>query len=309
MYEVPDQTGQYAVVTGANSGTGKEAARRLAAAGAHVVLAVRTVAKGEAARAEILARHPGALLDVRRIDLADLGSVAEFADALIADGVPLDLLVNNAGVMIPPERMLTADGFELQFGTNFLGPFALTLRLLPLLLAAPAPRVATMSSGMANFGRIEFDDLQWQRQYRRVRAYAQSKLADLMMGRRLAAIAAERGWPLLSTIAHPGITRTNLQTAGPSLGRDRPSAVDRMLLRLDLTPSQDVEQGTEPLLVAAVSPDAVQGAYYGPSRWFEMVGPTKRARIPRRALDDNSGARLWATAEQLTGVSLSTVAA
>jgi NAD(P)-dependent dehydrogenase (short-subunit alcohol dehydrogenase family) len=309
MYEVPDQSGKYFVVTGANSGTGKEAARRLAAAGARVVMAVRTPAKGEAARAEILARHPGAQLEVRRLDLADLGSVRAFADELIADGVPLDVLVNNAGVMIPPERMLTADGFELQLGTNFLGPFALTVRLLPLLLAAPAPRVATMSSGMANFGRIQFDDLQWQLRYRRVRAYSQSKLADLIMGRRLAAIAAERGWPLLSTIAHPGITRTNLQTAGPSLGRDRPSAVDRLMARLDLTPTQDVEQGTEPLLVAAVSPDAESGAYYGPSRWLESVGPTKLARIPRRALDEDVATRLWTTAEELTGVTLPAVLA
>ena len=130
-----------AVVTGANSGTGQEAARRLAAAGAHVVHGRPHVAKGEAARAEILAAHPGAQLEVRRIDLADLASVREFADGLLADGTPLDLLVNNAGVMAPPTRMTTADGFELQFGSNFLGPFALTLRLLPLLLAAPAPRV------------------------------------------------------------------------------------------------------------------------------------------------------------------------
>ena len=147
MYVVPDQTGKLAVVTGANSGTGKETAKRLAAAGARVVLAVRTVAKGEAARDEILAAHPDAQLEVRRIDLADLASVEEFAAGMIADGTPIDLLVNNAGVMTPPSRITTKDGFELQFGSNFLGPFAMTLRLLPLLLAAPAPRVATMSSG------------------------------------------------------------------------------------------------------------------------------------------------------------------
>ena len=139
MYTVPDQTGKLIVVTGANSGTGQEAARRLAGAGARVVLAVRTVAKGERAKAGILARQPGAQLEVRRIDLADLASVQEFADGLIADGTPVDVLVNNAGVMAPPARMTTADGFELQFGSNFLGPFALTMRLLPLVLAAPAP--------------------------------------------------------------------------------------------------------------------------------------------------------------------------
>ena len=224
MYVVPDQGGKVAVVTGANSGTGKEATRRLAAAGARVVMAVRTPEKGEQARSEILARHPGAQLEVRRIDLADLASVREFADGLAADGTPLDLLINNAGVMAPPTRFTTADGFELQFGSNFLGPFALTVRLLPLVLAAPAPRVVTMSSGVASFGRIRFDDLQWERRYRPWAAYAQSKLADLMMTRQLAAVAAERGWNLLSTGAHPGYTRTNLQTAGASLGRGQADA-------------------------------------------------------------------------------------
>src|SRR5271166_691681 len=179
MYAVPDQEGKIVVVTGANSGTGKEATRRLAEAGAHVVMAVRTIAKGEQARDEILARQPGASLEVRRIDLADLGSVKEFADGLIADGTPVDVLINNAGVMAPPARMTTAGGFELQFGSNFLGPFALTMRLLPLVLAAPAPRVVTMSSGVASYGRIRFADLQWEHgRYSPNLSYAQSKLAD-----------------------------------------------------------------------------------------------------------------------------------
>src|SRR6202042_1053297 len=211
MYAVPDQVGKLIVVTGANSGTGKEATRRLAAAGARVVMAVRTVARGEQARDEILARQPDAQLEVRRIDLADLGTVKEFADGLIADGTPVDLLVNNAGVMAPPTRMTTADGFELQFGSNFLGPFALTLQLLPLVLAAPAPRVVTMSSGTASYGRIHFGDLQWERHYSANFSYAQSKLADLMMTLHLAAVAAERDWALMSIAAHPGFTRTNLQ--------------------------------------------------------------------------------------------------
>ena len=219
MYEVPDQAGKLVVVTGANSGTGREATRRLAEAGAHVVMAVRTVAKGEQAREEILATHPGARLEVRRIDLANLASVAEFADGLIADGTPVDLLINNAGVMAPPTRMTTADGFELQFGSNFLGPFALTMRLLPLVLAAQAPRVVTMSSGLASYGRIRFDDLQWRRGYRPNLAYAQSKLADLMLTLHLADLATRNGWNLMSNAAHPGFTRTNLQTAGASLGR------------------------------------------------------------------------------------------
>jgi NAD(P)-dependent dehydrogenase (short-subunit alcohol dehydrogenase family) len=306
MYEVPDQTGKLAVITGANSGTGKEAAKRLAAAGAHVIMAVRTVAKGEAARAEILASHPSARLEVRRVDLADLTSVQEFADGLVADGTPLDLLLNNAGVMTPPTRMTTADGFELQFGSNYLGPFALTMRLLPLLLAAPAPRVVTMSSGAANIGRINFDDLQWERRYRAVGSYAQSKLADLHLARTLASIATERGWHLISNAAHPGFTRTNLQTAGASLGSDKPR---RSLIGSLPVPSQAPEQGTEPMLYAATSPDAVNGGYYGPSRFMELVGPTKPARLNRRMRDTTTAHRLWTVAERLTNTTLPTPAA
>jgi NAD(P)-dependent dehydrogenase (short-subunit alcohol dehydrogenase family) len=304
MYVVPDQTGRLAVVTGANSGTGKEATRRLSAAGARVVMAVRTPAKGEQARAEIVAQHPNAQLEVRRIDLADLVSVRAFADGLIADGTPIDLLVNNAGVMAPPRRMTTADGFELQFGSNFLGPFALTVGLLPLVLAAEAPRVVTMSSGAANYGRIRFDDLQRERRYSPNLAYAQSKLADLMLAQQLAAIAAQRDWNLMSTAAHPGYTRTNLQTAGASLGRGRPSRLHSLMSRIDFLPSQDVEQGAEPLLYAATSPAAVSGGYYGPGGRFGLVGATATVCPPRRALSAASNARLWTEAERLTGVAL-----
>jgi len=302
MYAVPDQAGKLVVVTGANSGTGREATRRLAGAGAHVVMAVRTVAKGERAREEILAAHPGARLEVRRIDLADLASVAEFADGLIADGRPVDVLINNAGVMAPPTRMTTADGFELQFGSNFLGPFALTMRLLPLVLAAPAPRVVTMSSGVASYGRIRFDDLQWQRGYRPNLAYAQSKLADLMMTLHLADLANRNGWNLMSNGAHPGFTRTNLQTAGASLGREAPKRTP--FNSFTILPSQEVGAGTEPMLYAAADPGAVNGGYYGPSQWFGLVGPATTVRPPRRARDAATAARLWTEAERLTGAAL-----
>jgi NAD(P)-dependent dehydrogenase (short-subunit alcohol dehydrogenase family) len=291
MYSVPDQAGKLIVVTGANSGIGKEAARRLGAVGAHVIMAVRTVAKGEQARAEILGRHPDARLEVRRVDLADLASVSEFADGLA--GSPVDVLINNAGVMAPPTRMTTADGFELQFGSNFLGPFALTVRLLPVLLAAAEPRVVTMSSGVASYGRIRFDDLQWERRrYRPNLAYAQSKLADLMLALHLAAIAADRDWNLMSNAAHPGFTRTNLQTAGASLGRDGPKRTP--FNSPGIVPSQRVEPGTEPLLYAATSPGAVSGGYYGPSRWLGLVGPTAAVRIPRSARSAATATRLWA---------------
>lgn len=300
MYQVPPQHGRRVIVTGSNSGTGRETARRLAAAGAEVILAVRTPAKGEEAAAAIRSEIPDARLEVRRIDLADLASVRAFAQSVLDDARPLHTLVNNAGVMAPRRRMETSDGFELQFGSNFLGPFALTALLLPRLLETPGARVATMTSGTANVGRIRFDDLQWtRRRYSPTASYAQSKLADLLLGRRLAAIADERGWPLGSTLAHPGYTRTNLQTAGRNLTRaDELPPIQRTLL-----PSQGVEQGSEPLLFAAADPDAVSGAYYGPSRWG-LVGPTHRAGIPRSGRSDELAARLWDVAEQLTGTAL-----
>ncbi|WP_370948119.1 SDR family oxidoreductase [Amycolatopsis sp. cg5] len=296
MYQVPDQTGRRIVVTGANSGTGKEATKRLADAGAHVIMAVRTPEKGEAARQEILREVPHAKLEVRRVDLADLDSVRAFATELLDEGAPLNVLVNNAGVMMPPRRATTKDGFELQFGSNFLGPFALTNLLLPLLLDSAAPRVATMSSGMANHGRIRIKDLQFAGNYRASAAYAQSKLANLLMATELAKISDERGWDLLSTAAHPGYTRTNLQTAGPNLGREKP----RTAFRGDFTllPSQGVQQGAEPLLFAAADPAAEQGAYYGPRRW--LVGPTVKSALPHTARGVDLGASLWSIAEDLT---------
>jgi NAD(P)-dependent dehydrogenase (short-subunit alcohol dehydrogenase family) len=299
MYTVPDQTGRTFVVTGANSGTGREATRRLAAAGAKVIMAVRTLSKGEQARDEILAEVPGADLEVRRIDLADLASIRAFVQGLEEDAVAVDVLVNNGGVMMPPKRFATADGFELQFGSNFLGPFALTMLLLPRLLESSRPRVTTMSSFVANFGAIRFDDPNWTHGYNPTRAYAQSKLADMVFAERLAGIAQQHGWPLLSTIAHPGFTRTNLQTAGKNLGRtDELPPIQRTII-----PSQGVEQGAEPLLFAAADPAAEQGAYYGPNR-LGLVGPTKKVKLPRAARRAEVPEKLWAMAEELTGTSL-----
>ena len=302
MYDVPDQQGRTFVVTGANSGLGKEAAARLAGAGAHVVLAVRTVAKGQAARDEITRRHPDASLDVRALDLADLGSVRAFVAGLERDGVRPNVLVNNAGVMAVPSRMTTVDGFELQWGTNVLGPFALTNLLLPTLLTADTARVVTMSSATASFGRIDFADLDSSRRYTPSQAYAQSKLANLLLGLRLAEVAAQRGWSLLSTIAHPGYTNTNLQTAGASLGRSTPKRT--LLTSGGFLPAQEVEQGSEPLLFAAADPGAINGAYYGPDGRFGLVGPTTRVAIPRSARGASLARSLWAVAEDLTGTSL-----
>ncbi|XVV17020.1 SDR family oxidoreductase [Actinoplanes sp. CA-131856] len=291
--------GKLAVVTGANSGTGQEAAKALAAAGADVVLAVRTPAKGDQARVDILAAHRGASVEVRRIDLADQSSVRAFADGLLADGRPLDLLLNNAGVMFPPVRHETVDGFELQMGSNFLGPFALTVRLLPLLLAAPAARVVTMTSGMAARGSIDFDDLNWRKSYDPTRAYARSKLADLLMSQHLARLARERGWPLLSIGAHPGNAATNIAASGPTLG-GKPSLLFRVAWKV--TPQHSAAAGAQPLLYAATSPDAVQGGYYGP-RWG-LIGPAAPARPTAKGLDRDVAARLWTAAESLTGVTV-----
>lgn len=303
MDQLPDLTGRHVVVTGSNSGTGKEAARRLAAAGADVVMAVRSTDKGDAARAEILAATPDASVTVRRLDLADLASVRSFAGELLAEGRPIDVLVNNAGVMAPPRRFETVDGFELQLGTNFLGPFALTNLLLPLVLAGDRPRVATMTSGAASFGTIDFADLQWRtRRWSPWRSYAQSKLADSLFGLQLARVATEREWPLLSTLAHPGYTRTNLQVAGASLGRE--GAKPPLYTRISVLPVQEVEQGTEPLLRAIADPTATQGAFYGPGGRFGMGGPATLVTQPRSARKPDLAASLWAVAEKLTGTSL-----
>jgi NAD(P)-dependent dehydrogenase (short-subunit alcohol dehydrogenase family) len=300
MYTVSDQTGKTFVITGSNSGTGKEATKRIAAAGGRVIMAVRTPSKGEDARAEIMRTVPNADLEVRQLDLADLASVRTFAAALLAENTPVDVLINNAGVMAPPKRLTTADGFELQFGSNYLGPFALTNLLLPRILESATPRVTTMSSFVANFGSIHFSDLQWTRRYVPFLAYGQSKLADMLMGQQLARDAFDRGWTLSSTIAHPGYTRTNLQTAGANLGRAQPKQPSNRTIM----PSQTVEHGAEPLLFAATDPSAVSGAYYGPSRLGGLVGPTKRTKSPRSARGADLAASLWTVSEELTGTHL-----
>lgn len=274
-YPVPDQAGRLAVVTGANSGTGKEAARKLAAAGARVILAVRTVSKGEQAGADILTRHPEADVDVRRLDLADLASIREFAAILIAEGRPLDLLLNNAGVMMLPQRHETADGFETQFGTNFLGHFALTLQLLPLLLQARAPRVVTMSSG--NQAPIDFANLNWVHDYDPIAAYGRSKLADLLFSQQLARLASERGWDLLSVGAHPGAASTSIYDNGTQYG-GRPVLALRLAVKI--TPRHSAEAGADPMLYAATAPGVVQGGYYGPR--FGLIGAPAVTTLSRR---------------------------
>ncbi len=289
---VPDLTGRRAVITGANSGLGFGLAGRLAAAGADVVLAVRSAAKGADAAARLGAGT------VRVVDLGSLASIADFAAALESDARPLDILINNAGVMAPPKRQSTVDGFELQFGSNYLGAFALTARLLPLLRSAEHPRVIALSSIIARRGRIDFDDLQSERKYVPYAAYGQSKLADLMFARELQTRSDEAGWGILSAAAHPGGTSTNLQTTGPRGGREYTGFGKWLTGRI----FQPVAQGILPALYAAVSPDAVPGAYYGPDGFFELRGAVTTAHVPRRALSAEDSAHLWDVSVALTGV-------
>jgi NAD(P)-dependent dehydrogenase (short-subunit alcohol dehydrogenase family) len=295
--DVPDLSGRLAIVTGANSGLGFGLSRRLAAAGAEVVMAVRNLEKGQAARHELLDANPGAKLRLERIDLASLDSVAEFATARVVEGRPIDILLNNAGVMMPPKRETTDDGFELQFESNYLGHYALTARLLPLLRAAEAPRVTSLSSFMAYAGRYRWDDLQSEH-YSPVRSYGLSKLAMLAFARELQKRSDANGWGLLSDAAHPGFTRTNLQTSGPRRGRTQrpPREYHRTLFW------QLVETGILPALYAATSPDAAPGAYYGPDGFLGLTGGSHRAREPRAARNAADSARLFDESARLSGV-------
>ncbi|EFV12104.1 SDR family oxidoreductase [Segniliparus rugosus] len=299
---VPDLTGRLAVVTGANSGLGFGIAKRLAEAGAEVLLAVRNQQKGEDAAARIKAENPKARVGLRRLDLASLASVAALGEQLNAEARPIHILVNNAGVMTPPRREVTEDGFELQFGSNYLGHFALTGHLLPLLRAAENPRVTTMSSDAARYGKLDFDDLQSERRYRSLAAYGASKLADLVFARELDRRSRAEGWGIVSNAAHPGATKTNLQTAGPNYGSDKPNLFGRMSQLL--TPLfQEIDEGAQAALYAATSPEATGGAYYGPVGFMGMIGGgAKLAREPKQANDEAAARRLWTVSEQLTGV-------
>jgi NAD(P)-dependent dehydrogenase (short-subunit alcohol dehydrogenase family) len=303
---VPDLSGRLAVVTGSNSGLGFGLARRLSAAGADVVMAIRNRAKGEAAIDEIRATVPNAKLTIKPLDLSSLAGVAALGEELDADGRPIDILVNNAGVMTPPQRDTTTDGFELQFGSNHLGHFALTAHLLPLLRAADQARVVSLSSLAARRGRIHFDDPQFEKSYTPMQAYGQSKLAVLMFARELDRRSKEAGWGIVSNAAHPGLTKTNLQISGPSRGRAKPSTMERLYtLSWRLTPFlwQEIDEGILPALYAATSPQAEGGAFYGPHGIYEAAGGgVTAAKVPARARDDADCRQLWEISERLTGV-------
>jgi len=294
--EIPDQRGRTAVVTGANSGIGFFAARELARSGARVVLAVRNPEKGAEAALAIQEAVPNGEIEVGSLDLASLASVRGFADWFAREHEALDLLINNAGVMAAQPRQVTSDGFELQFGTNHLGHFALTGLLLDRMAGRDGARVVTVSSGAHRMGRINFDDLEGQRSYGRWRAYGQSKLANLLFAFELDRRLREAGSTIHSLAAHPGYAATNLQfAAAPRLDRMVMAVGNRIM-------AQSAEMGALPLLYAATYLGLEGGTYVGPGSFFEQRGYPRPVGTSGAARDEDGARRLWAVSEELTGV-------
>ncbi|MGX1123154.1 NAD(P)-dependent dehydrogenase (short-subunit alcohol dehydrogenase family) [Streptomyces ambofaciens] len=290
---IPDQHGRIAVVTGANSGLGLVTATELARKGARVVFAVRDTAAGAEA-----ARKVGGDTEVRELDLASLDSVRAFAAGLVSDHPVVDLLVNNAGVVLLGPRRISADGFELQFATNMLGHFALTGLLLGTLSKATEPRVVSLSSITHKSAHLDFEDLMPERDYRAAPAYGRSKLATTVFGVELDRRLRAAGSPIASVLAHPGLTRTNLTPrAWEHRGR-----LGRVIAWLGLLATQSVEQGASPQLRAATEPGLSGGEFFGPAGLFETRGRVTEARLGREAADPAVGKRLWSAAEELTGI-------
>ncbi|HEX5938890.1 MAG TPA: oxidoreductase [Dehalococcoidia bacterium] len=294
--QIPRQEGRVAIVTGANSGLGLITARELARAGAKVVMACRDVTKGQAAVAEIEAVRPAGRVEVSALDLSDLTSVREFAERFRSEQDSLDILVNNAGVMASP-RKLTKDGFELQFGTNHLGHFALTAHLLEAMTGREDARVVTVSSGAHRMGRMNFDDLQGERGYSRWGAYGQSKLANLLFAFELNRRLRVAGSTIKSVAAHPGYAATNLQVAAaPNPDRLFMAFSNRVF-------AQSAEMGALPLLYAATAANIEAGSYIGPDGFREMRGYPQVVQARPTAYDEDAARRLWQISEELTGVS------
>ncbi len=296
--QMPPQDGSIVLITGANSGIGLEAAKALAARGARIVMACRSRDKGERALAELARHAPAARCDLIELDLAELASVRGAAEAVERLVPRLDILINNAGVMALPRRQ-TADGFEMQLGTNHLGHFALTARLLPLVERAEQGRVVTISSVAHKRGRIHWRDLQLEHGYGRWTAYAQSKLANVLfafeLGRRLAAA----GSPVRSVACHPGYAATNLQNVGSDVPGQR---LLQLVVKLaNAVLAQSAEKGAWPTLRAATDPSLENGAYVGPTGFGDMRGPVDHAHAARRARDEAAAERLWNVSEELTG--------
>jgi NAD(P)-dependent dehydrogenase (short-subunit alcohol dehydrogenase family) len=292
---IPDQHARLAVVTGANSGLGLATARELARAGARVLLACRNVEKGEGACGEIEGAVPGPRLELEELDLASLDSVRSFAERFRAAHDGLDLLINNAGVMATPRRR-TADGFELQFGTNHLGHFALTGLLIGAMEGRDDARVVTLSSAVHRMGHIAFGNLGGDRRYFRWRAYGQSKLANLLFALELDRRLRAAGSTVKSLAAHPGWAATNLQYAGPP-------AFDRAVAHVgNRVWAQSAEMGALPTLYAATEPGLEGGTFCGPDGFLEQRGHPKRVSPSGAARDEETARRLWEVSEEMTGV-------
>jgi NAD(P)-dependent dehydrogenase (short-subunit alcohol dehydrogenase family) len=303
--DIPSQDGKTAVITGATGGLGYETALALAGAGAAVVLTGRNDAKGQDAIQRIRGQFPDAKISYETLDLASLASVAGFAARFAAAHASLDLLINNAGVMALPKRQTTADGFEMQFGTNYLGHYALTAHLLPLLRRGNQPRVVNLSSLAHRSGAIDFDDLQGAKSYNPFKAYCQSKLAMLIFALELQRRSNAAGWGLLSNAAHPGYALTDLIANGPGTR----GLLGQLGKILQPFASHSAAEGALPTLFAATSPEAQPGGYYGPNWFYELKGPPEPAKIMPQAKDAAAAARLWDTSAALTCVSFDQVAA
>lgn len=296
--DIPPQRNHIFLVTGGTSGIGFETAKALAASGAQVVIAARNAEHGREAIASILQATPDARVRFEKLDLGDLASVRDLGAHLRATLPRLDGLINNAGIMEPPEREISKDGFEMQFAVNYLGHFVLTAELLPLLRQSDAPRVVTLSSIAARQGAIHFDDLQFEKEYDSMGAYSQSKLACLMFGLELQRRSDANGWRIRSIVSHPGVSKTNLIV-------DRDGFGGFMRRHMSWVMFQPAADGAIPTLYAATDPQARGGAYYGPTGMMEMRGDLGLARVPEAATDRQAIARLWTVSETLSGARFS----
>jgi NAD(P)-dependent dehydrogenase (short-subunit alcohol dehydrogenase family) len=294
---IPQRTQGLAVITGSTEGIGYEDALALSSAGWSVIMMGRNAQKGAESIIKIREINPMAKLTFEKIDLADLSSIKAFASRMTARGRAIDLLINNAGVMTPPKRLETVDGFELQFGTNHIGHVALTAQLLPLLRKSPDARVVTVSSVANRAGKINFDDLQSKASYDPMKAYGQAKLANLMFALELQRQSDKHGWGITSIAAHPGVSRTNLLITGA--GRWSGAGIMRTFFPFLFQPSS---QGALPTLYAATSPEAKGGMYYGPERMQETRGFPAVAKIPVQAEDTQVSSKLWEISKHLAKV-------
>ena len=286
---IPDQTGRVAIVTGSNSGIGYETAKVLAERHAHVIIAVRTLEKGETARSAILAFAPEAKVTVMQVDLANLQSVKSFSETFHQEFSQLDILINNAGIMIPPYSK-TVDGFESQIGTNHFGHFVLTSLLYGLLSKTPESRVTNVSSNAHNMGKLDFDDLQWEsRKYVPFKAYGDSKIANLYFTLEMARRLEKAGSKVMTTAAHPGLTQSNL-------------AKSKILRGINQIFAQNAFMGALPTLMAAIETSAKNGDYFGPSGWSEWRGYPKLVHSNKLSRDEALAKKLWAISEDLTGI-------